>query len=323
LQGQDRPPLKLAVSGRTAIIPEYMGRKARVENGFHPEIAIGQTWVRLYDPNGTLVQTNEVSLPGAESVDVIDASASRKGLTAVVAWAVNAQGARVGTIVLFDGPGPPSLVIRTGLFSPDLIAIAPDGFIWIAGMDRLTDSMGNVQIPPEQMRDLYVLQKYTPDGVLVGSFLKRSNFDAKVYPWLGTKGGATSLRASASGVGLYVAHEDASGEWVELSLAGDFKGRWAMPAPAKDLSLSTVGFTDSGSVYADWYSYTFKPDPAVGSYRLNKSTSAWERLEDPVDGVPASLHPIKPIFTGTDGDLLVFRTSHTPSQMVWFKEPPK
>jgi hypothetical protein len=289
------------------------------ENGFRPGMDIRQTWVRLYGSDGKLIRTNEVSLPGAEQVSLFDASVSRSGLEAIAVQGVNADGKFAGAIVLFDRPGPPKLVIRTNPFIPDEVAVAPDGFIWIAG------TVPEIEYGPAtnaQKRDLCVLQKYGPEGALVGSFLRRSTFDKKVRPWSNNRGGNASIRASASGVGIYVPHDDGFGEWIELSLAGDFKGRWSMAAPSADFRAGTMGFTDSGSVYANWGS-TSEPGPLVGNYRLNKVTSAWDRVADPPWRSPDG-QPMGSNFVGTDGNLLVFATgSKSATQVFWFQEPPK
>jgi hypothetical protein len=75
-------------------------------------------------------------------------------------------------------------------------------------------------------------------------------------------------------------------------------------------------------VYADWVSDQPSPNPAAGAYRLDKSAGVWDRVADP-ENMPASAHPSRPRFVGTDGNLLVFKTGWGPSQMAWFQEPLK
>jgi hypothetical protein len=328
---QGPTPLTLGGEVRSVVFQHFF-MAPRFENGFQADhdAHANQAIVPLFDSTGGLVRTNEVVLPGAESFYVADVSVSRSGRVAVVARAANREGGYVGTLLLFEQPGPPKLVIRTNPLIGWCVAIAPDGFTWVAGIIPEAEygqpsPQGGIKTPtPEEMDRLYVLQRYSPEGVLVGSFLKRTNFSLQVRPWFGEKGG-TRLRASASRIGLYVSHDDGSGEWIELSLAGDFKGRWAVPAPAKSLGVFTFGFTDGGSVYSEWVLAGRPPGaPGEGTYRLNKATSTWDRLAPivarTVSGVPP-LVGFRPYLIGTDGDLLVFKTSFRPSEIVWFKEP--
>src|SRR5258708_5150212 len=234
LSGQEKPLLNLGTAVRSAVFGNFVGAATPFLNGFRPEWEYKQTWVRLYDSKGTMIRKNEVSLPGAELVSIINVSVSRSGMEAVAASALNSDGAEAGIIVLFDQPGPPRLVIRTNPFIAALVAIDPEGFIWIAGTDpgvefgRPLSGPTRPHVPLEEKQGLCVLQKYTASGVLVGNFLKRSTFDSNVYPWNSTNRGGAALRASTSGVGLFVPHAYGSGEWVELSLTGDVTGRWTV-----------------------------------------------------------------------------------------------
>jgi hypothetical protein len=333
--GQEAPALQLGAAARSADLPSLLRGPGRFENGFEVDLVFRENRVQLYDSAGRLVRTNDVVVPGAETTSVLDASVSKEGLVAVVAYSADSQGARVGTISLFDQSGPAKLVIRTNPFVPTMVDFAPDGFIWVVGW--IPEIENGVRIPsagirpanPEDKERQCVLERYSPEGVLAGSFLKRSNFDRQVYPWRNGPGGTTALRFSASGIGLYVAHDDGSGEWVELSLAGDFKGRWTIPPPAEGLSANSITFTDSGSAYARW-SLVGRANagrvPGEGTYRLNKTTSRWERLSDiPAPRTSSSAGSFDNFFTyllGADGDSLVFASRRGQTAgMLWFKEP--
>jgi hypothetical protein len=332
--GQEVPALQLGAAARSADLPSLLRGPARFENGFDVDLVLRENRVQLYDSAGRLVRINDVVVPGAETTSVLDASVSKEGLVAVAAYSADSQGARVGTISLFDQSGPAKLVIRTNPFIPTMVDIAADGFIWVAGW--IPEVENGVRVPnagirpdPVAKEQQCVLERYSPEGVLKGSFLKRSNFDRHVYPWRNGPGGDSALRFSASGIGLYVAHDDGSGEWVELSLAGDFKGRWTIPPPAEGLSANSITFTDSGSAYAQW-SLVGRAKagrvPGEGTYRLNKITSKWERLSDiPTPRTSAGGGSFDNFFThllGADGDSLVFATRRGQTGgMLWFKEP--
>jgi len=321
LHGQEKTVLNLGTPVRSAVFKDFVGVAGPFLNGFRPEWSFKEAGVRLYDSNGKMVRSNEVSLPGAESVSITDVAVSRGGLEAVAASAVNADGAVAALLVLFDGPGVPRVVVRTNPFVVVLVAISPDGSIWACGYDpgiefgRPLSGPIRKERTAEDEQKRFLLQKYSPDGVLLGNFVKRTTFDEKVLPWTGL------LRASASGLGLFAPHRDGSGEWVELSLNGDFKGRWILPALAEGVGMTQFSFSDAGFVYCEGHDRNNGLTP-VGAYRLDKSTSTWDPVKDP-DVTSPGTRLNRTEFFGTDGDLLIFRTSHSPSQVVWFQEPSK
>jgi hypothetical protein len=275
--GQQAPALQLGAAARAADLPFRNLGPVRFENGFDVDQVPSENRLRIYNSGGRLVRINDVVVPGAETTSILDASVSKEGLVAVVAYSADSQGTRLGTISLFDQSGPAKLVIRTNPFLPTMVDVAPDGFIWVGGWvpeveNGARTASGFRPADPGDKERQCVLRRYSPEGVLTGSFLKRSDFDRPVHPWHNGPRGTTALRSSASGIGLYVAHDDGSGEWVELSLAGDFKGRWTIPSPAELLGTTSITFMDSGSAYAQW---SAGPKggrvPGEGAYRLNKT----------------------------------------------------
>ncbi len=322
LASRSQPATVLTVGKhiRSAVFAEgFMGVDARFENGYRPEHRLNQTQVRLYDSSGRLVRTNEVEAPGAE-VRVVDMSVNKRGATAVVAFAVSGDGAMAGLLLLFDRQGPPRFMVRTNPFLPALVAITPEGEIWIGGIDQLV--LNTRALAETKVEDLWILQKYDANGHFVRNYLRASS-DRRFLPWTATSaGGMACLRASASSVGLYSPHEDGSGEWNELTFSGEIQGRWQAPPPSKDVGVHALSLTDSGSVYADWRG--FHSAPASGTYRLNKTTNAWDRVENPEPRPVMGLRPTSgwgSQFIGTDGNFLVFDTSRSPRLVLWFEEP--
>ncbi len=318
LRAQSHAALTLGPYYRSAVFPAgYKGLNPRFENGYRPEHLSNQNMVSLYDSNGQLVRTSDVSVPGAE-VKVWDVSVSKSGATAVVAWAVSGDGVVAGMLMVFDRPGPPRFVVRTNPFLPQLVAIAPNGEIWVGGTDQV--ALNPRALAETKVEDLWILQKFDANGHFVGNYLKRSS-DRRFLPWTATSaGGVAALRASVAGVGLYSPHEDGSGEWNELTFAGETKGRWHVPAPATGIGVLFLALTDSGSVYTDWKGSS----SAAGTYRLNKTTKAWDRVQNPDPRPVMGIQPTPGFgsyFIGTDGNLLVFDTSRSPRLVLWFEEP--
>jgi hypothetical protein len=263
--------------------------------------------VLLFDRSGHLERTNELTVPDAVRIHIGDAAVSPQGVVAVQEGAARSDGTWVSMIVIFNKPGAPSLIIRTNPYGAGRLAFSPDGSLWALVWNREAEDRGE---------DYGIFRKYMPDGRIAGQFVMRSTFPIRGNPatdGLGPRGGFSYLRATRNAVGAYL---PLVGEWIELDNSGKLLGRWQTKAPssAADSYVAVVGFTASGSVYAQ-----LEADGAKRVLcRLDKSSGFWE----PIGGSEYQVgrfSPIPPFFYGADGNQLVFGGAER--GLVWFDEP--
>lgn len=317
LKGQEPRPLALGTSVRSALFSDFVGVLTPFHNGFRPQWERERTSIHLYDTSGKMVRDNDLLLTGVESFTIQNVAVSRSGLVAAAVQAVNSDGAIASAIALFEKPGAPERIIRTNPFIVSNVTIANDGSVWVLGGDpKLEHAIKHTAATLAKKAQLCILQKYGPDGLLAGEFLKRSSFGETRTP------GQGKPLALPNGIGLLLGHDgDSVWEWLELSLAGDLLDRWKLPAVSGRLHLERVSVTDSGAVYGLWWSNTSVP--GVGAYRMNKITHAWDRLTEPTIEARFGRRLNRPEFMGTDGNLLAFTISRQPAQVIWLREPEK
>ena len=140
-----------------------------------------------------------------------------------------------------------------------------------------------------------------------GAYLPRSLFARGLEPgaeeWQERRITVTSDRVGIEAISENVSNQR---EWVELDLNGVLKGRW---------KLSADGEFPGVVLTADNQAYVRRTDRETRSslvFRLNRSTSAWERVDVP----GRELY-------GADGDKLVF--AQWPDGIMhlsWYPQPP-
>jgi hypothetical protein len=179
-----------------------------------------------------------------------------------------------GAIGLWDSAGSKLRTIETGDFLPSFVAFGPDGSIWTTGMQR---GPGGAAV-----EDYLILRHFSPQGELLGAFVRRSSFHGDRDPAEPVHA-LPALRIANDRIGMYFHGSDRKHNvWVEADLNGKELGRWPLPFDGYP-----AAFTESGAVYARGVD---------GVYVLDRAAGKW--ILDPM-GSPGDL-------VGAAGESLVF-----------------
>jgi hypothetical protein len=238
------------------------------------------TMVRAYAPDGTRDFDAPILTPGGKVAPVRDIAVDTDRSFAVAA--------REG-IALLNERGIQAGFIDTGGFVPLNVAITEDHSIWVFGFER--------------KQDYDVLRKYSRDGSLQGSYLRRSTFAADRKPRFAFE--PTELMSSGNEVALR-----ADGDLIHLDSDGRVLGRTRLD------NIPVRGFRD----------FAFTSDHRLYGCADKGGFQSSLLLFDLQSGTTKETESPTPClfsFFGSDEAALVFRKDKGNGMVTvdWFRQP--
>jgi len=234
-----------------------------------------------------------VSIPDANRISIRDvASGPDKSLAAVgLAIAGNSRG---GNFILWISPDrSKQTVIRVWPYTPNVVAVAPDGTIWAVG------GVGN-----SNFRRIYdnVLRHYSPSGQLLSStILQNIRPEPNGFPEVSQM---SELMASNDRIGWLTG----PCQYVEFSFDGMELGSYSCPSgfgKMMELAGAALSPTDDLLVGSRWLS-------PLAPLQLNRSSNAWTPVTVSQDSGKTWM------IVGFDGNTLVTATpSSTMRRYSW------
>jgi hypothetical protein len=249
------PPLE--VGTKVNSIGTWSGGALLVLEG---ELA-GAPTMRIYDSSGTEVQRIDLQVPGAEGLDVLHRRIARS-TSGYVAFAGKAygDGDRAGGFLAIVSPdGRSQRVVRTEPYFAYAIAFAPDGTIWMAGLNK----------DVEEGRDAgdasyLVVQRFDTQGRQLRGAVPRSTFPGPYAPV-----DASFFVTSKDRVGWVspMAHR-----YMEFSLDGKLLASYPFTFSYTDLNGGAL--CDDGTL---WMSLRVKTDPKSASGGPQSALASFDR----------------------------------------------
>jgi hypothetical protein len=233
------------------------------------------------------------SIPGADSTLIYDLDQRADGTIGISGSASDSEG-RVAGYVAWISPNETSAqVVRTGLYRPAMVAIAPDGTMWTVGreLDTLTP-------PVKLLPHVGVIRHFDRSGKTLDSFVPQSTVRTPSLTLT-----RNTLRASKDRIAWYCVGD---GRYVEISFSGNVLADIAVDVPidgGKPMSDNiSFALTDEGDAflsvpYLDPSSKQF----LYRMYLLNRSARVWDPV--PLGGQPPRNHT--GYIFGADGRRLV------------------
>ena len=231
--------------------------------------------ITVFDPKGGLAYHINVTAPDGSPGDLAATAAADTDGTVLLPISYSGIGHFKGGIVELNQYGKQVRFIDTGRFLPEAACFAPDHSIWVMG----------------KRGDGKLVQKYSSDGKLIGSFLPRSLFPPGLPP-AGT--GIGWIRASRDRIGMMVYPGQVSNnpEWIELDLEGNLMGQWKLgPRFTADpvthnmtFSLGSFAFTSDGRLFAQATTCPALYHCSSQLVLLDRDSSTWKAAgNNPID----------------------------------------
>ena len=293
------------------LIPVWGGNALVVAEGSIGEPDLFQG----YDLQGARVFSARFSIPGALRTIVRGYTRGPDGTLAVCGAAYGNGGGGAPFIAWITPDGDSQQVVRTEPYTPNLIAIAPDGTFWTVGRELNTNSSEKSGVN----LDAGVVRHFDRSGHQLGSWLPRSSFPDPTQFALT----AGYLAASADRIGwlhyqTYL-HPGGVGAYEEISFDGTLT-HFPLPQiaqPKRALRIEGMTINDSGDVFAV-ITDSGAPHSGFSIVCLNRSTKQWNPvpLSWPVSGDFAFLYGAR------GSDLVLQMPGDSPSQ-VHFLTPVK
>ena len=231
--------------------------------------------VRAYASDGTRDFDAPILTPDGKIASVFDIAVDKDRSFAV---------ATRGGIALLNERGIQAGFIETGAFLPWSLTITEDHSIWVFGLDR--------------KQDYHVLRKYSRDGTLLGSYLRRSTFPADWKP--GDPFEPDEVMSSGNEVVLH-----AYGDLIQLDGAGRGLGRMHLGDGFRDFAI-----TADHRIYGCGLKAGFQR--LLVLFDLQSGT--WKETESPALCLS---------FLGSDEATLAFRKDKGDGMVTvdWFQQP--
>jgi hypothetical protein len=233
-------------------------------------------------------RTVPFAIPGAVAMNIYDWDHGVDGTIGLSGSAADPEGRATGFIAWISPDGTTSHVIRTGLYRPSRVAVAPDGTLWAAGSEA-AQPVSNVFAP-----NAAVLRHFHRSGQILGSFVPQSTFQDPIR----LVGPYSFLRASRDRIAWYLAQ----GRYVEISL--DEKVLTDILTLSPKPEVGGFALTDRGEAFVS-VQWNDSLGHHLGIYTLDRSTKAWRSLlQSTKTGTQASRDSLGHIY-GVDGRMLV------------------
>ena len=248
--------------------------------------------VMVQRPDGAVLFTTRVEVPGTTGVSVWNGAADSDGVLAVGA-AYRTEGDRHGGgIAYFDHTGKQARFVDTSPYVPTHLSFGADHSLWtlgyVWGWNR------------KAAGDYRIVRRYSAEGKETGAFLPRSVFPPGLEPGMGPLG-SWSLRVVHDRVGALLVYGDISKnkEWVELDLNGELLGRWKLG------KYTGLAFTDSAHLYR----YLWKGHEA-GLEMFDRDAGKFREIE--------FTPPANAALLGAEGNDLVYQAA---DRLIWVRAP--
>jgi hypothetical protein len=267
----------------------------------YPESVNTVIWIA----EGQSLHTVLFSIPGARSIGISDWDRARDGTIGLSGSATDTDGRTSPFVAWIASDERTSSVIRTSLYKPQQIAVAPDGTLWTAGVETVSSSSSRLK--PQSA----VIRHFDHSGHTLGAFVTQSTIgDAMKLIDLGNQ-----FRASNDRIAWYA---PAAGRYVEISfdqrvLVDTSVGRPGDPNSVVDgLAVSNQGEVFLSAV---WFASRAanatddQPSPGFRSiFVLDKSAQTWKPVMQQAiySGHKATPSDFEQIY-GIDGNRLVLR----------------
>jgi hypothetical protein len=236
----------------------------------------------------------QVTIPEAVEVFIRGAARSADGTVVVCGMAIDRDGRRSHYLATFDTGGSMRMLVRTDLYKPYRVAVAPDGSIWTAGVEASDQAPAASKDPAADVLKPYlasgVIRHFDASGRLLASFVPQNTvrhlFDL-THPrnYLVTGGGR---------VAWYSAEDR---RYVEI----DGDGRetdFTTQLPASGAEVTGIAIVDNGTVFAA-VNYGSGGSREHVICQLDRSTRSW---------VPVRREASYVLIYGAEGDVLVTAT---------------
>lgn len=304
-------PARLVSSGASLTIPATLeGKRIPVWSGNALVVAEGPFtepnafWA--FDRGGALVFNAAFYIPEAAHTYVRNWARGADGTLALCGSSFASDGRGAPFIAWISADGVSQEVIRTEPYTPNLIAVSPDGTFWTVGRElnsRLSERSG-VDL------NAGVVRHFDRSGKTLGAFMPRSSL--RNPGELGANSGYLAASAERVGWFHYDVEANGKGAYVEISPGGDITSYPIprLPSPNPLVQVSGMAMTDSGDVFVVMYDVGAHTGFSI--FRLNRSTKDWSPVT--LSGVTGDFA----LLYGASGSDLAFRVPGDPLSTVRF-----
>jgi len=262
----------------------------------------------VYDRNDKLFGKARILVEDESALRITDVDVSRDGTIAAVGWAITKWDALESYLAVVSMPAGTVHVIETSPFDGRAVTFAPDGTIWVLGLES-----GGPDPSVRKAPDHFMVQHFGADGTLKGQYLRRSEFPCGSHPALSGNGAMSQISATADRIGIFA---PACRMWVELGPDGKLLGHWRWDRPLFGSQDDTwndilrVTLTPTNDLYAT----TRNSSSDHRLVRFDRESSTWLPVD--ISAADAAALPLGPL-EGADGDSLVYLS--TGKRLVWVK----
>jgi hypothetical protein len=248
-----------------------------------------QPLVWLYDHQGS--HAIPFSIPAARSMTLYDWDRGARGDIGLTGSVIDADGRGTAFIAWISPDENQSVVIRTGMYHPRKLTVAPDGTLWTVG----AESMPSVT--------LGVIRHFDHSGTLLASVIPQSTIaDRRIASDFRNR-----LKASKDRIAWY---SPLGGRYIEVSLTGQLITDFSAAPPGILKEGYGFAFTASNEAYlsaiSDNSSNVVPNGQVLGVYILDKGAHSWKALVQRPIGPPGQPDPDIGHLYGADGNKLVF-----------------
>ncbi len=225
-----------------------------------------QPTIHLFDNQGREMQPVVFSIPGANEMRIEGVAQGLGGVVVVAGRAFDRNGSGGGFISWVSADRQSSRNVQLFPYSPNLLATAPDGTVWVQGHEVAHGMESDPAVNP----DNGLIRHFDASGKLIGSFIPRASVP-KIK--LGLTDG--QMASSKDRVAWYANHADA---YFEIMYDGGVKEYPGLPLEKNNHGRVTgLALTDAGDAIVS----THEALGASGLYILDRAHRMWKPLARP------------------------------------------